>query len=84
MSAEFHECSNCHDLVFVTAQIDGDLFCALNSNCLSNPQGFGLGYEMKLFDQTATEKIDRWRQNWCHPVLITSQGSRDAVTGGPA
>jgi len=72
-SAEFHECGNCQDLVFVTAWIDGELFCALNANCLANPQGFSPGSEMTLFDQTATEKKNRWRQNWCHPVFIARQ-----------
>jgi hypothetical protein len=83
-SAKFHECANCEDLVFVTAQIDGEIYCALNSNCLNNPQGFSPGAKMNLSSQTAEEKLDRWRQNWCHPVLITNQCSSDAVSGAPA
>ena len=77
-SAKFHECSNCGELVFVTAEIEEELYCSLNSNCISNPLGFSSAVKMQLHNQTATEKKDRWRQNWCHPVLITSQGNRDS------
>ncbi len=31
-SAIFHECSICEQVVFVTAEIDGDLYGALNAN----------------------------------------------------
>lgn len=70
MSASFHECGHCHDLVLVTAEIDGELFGALNANCLHNPRGFGESVAMTLYDQSAEQKIARWRQNWCHPVFI--------------
>lgn len=83
-SAEFHLCGGCDELVFVTALIDGELYCALNSNSINNPLGFRSSIKMQFFDQSATEKKDRWHQNWCHPVLITSQGSSDAETGAPA
>ena len=83
-TAEFHECTNCHDLVCVTAWIDGDLYGALNSNCLSNPRGFSPGIKIDVSDQTAATKLDRWRQNWCHPVIITSQGRNAAVTAPQA
>ena len=83
-SATFHECGNCDDLVFVTAEIDGELYCSLNSNCINNPFGFSDSVKMELHNQTAAEKKSRWRQNWCHLVLITSQGSGDALTGASA
>jgi hypothetical protein len=79
-TAEFHECANCDDLVFVTARIDEELYCALNSNCLRNPRGFSPGVKTEFSDQTAATKLDRWRQNWCHPVRIAGQGSSGAVT----
>jgi hypothetical protein len=84
ISAKFHECRNCGELVFVSAEIEEELYCSLNSNCINNPFGFSASVKMQLSNQTVTEKKNRWRQNWCHPVLITSQGSRDAVTGAPA
>ncbi|CAA0125022.1 Uncharacterised protein [Halioglobus japonicus] len=73
MSAKFHECGNCGELVFVTAEIDEEIYCSLNASCLNNPSGFSSPVKMELYDQTETEKRNRWRQNWCHPVLITSQ-----------
>ena len=73
MSAEFHECKNCGELVFVSAEIEGELYCSLNSGCIKNPPGFNAPVKMQLYNQTETERKNRWRQNWCHPVLITSQ-----------
>jgi len=84
MSAKFHECTNCGELVFVTAEIEEELYCSLNAGCIKNPFEFGASVKMQLYNQTAAEKRNRWRQNWCHPVLITGQGSRDALPGTPA
>lgn len=78
-SARFHECGNCGELVFVTAEIDGELYCSLNANCIINPFGFSEPVKMELHNQTATEKKNRWRQNWCHPVFITCQGRRGDI-----
>jgi hypothetical protein len=69
-TAAFHECTNCHDLVAVTANIEGETYCALNSNCLTNPHGFSPAVEMTLFNQPVAQKLERWRQNWCYPVNI--------------
>lgn len=73
-SASFHECTNCNQLVFVTAKIDGQLYGALNANLLINKQGFSAISKLTFSSQTAKQKRDRWRQNWCRPVLITRQG----------
>jgi hypothetical protein len=69
-TASFHECSACAELVFVTADIDGDLYCALNAKCLSNPAGFSASVEFDYDEQTVAQKTDRWRRNWCRPVSI--------------
>jgi hypothetical protein len=83
MSAKFHECMSCGELVFVTAEIEEELYCSLNASCIKNPFEFGASIKMQLHNQTETERRRRWRENWCHPVLITSQGSRDALPGAP-
>jgi hypothetical protein len=87
--AGFHECANCGDVVFVTVTVEGSLYCALNANCLENRERFPGAVSVNFSDQEPIEKLERWRLNWCHPVLITSQGckaplARDAVTGAPA
>lgn len=69
-AAEFHECGNCHDLVLVTVDIQGEVYGALNANCLHNKQGFAPAVDTDFSDQGAAEKLQRWRQNWCHPVEI--------------
>ncbi|ARN72879.1 hypothetical protein [Oceanicoccus sagamiensis] len=69
-SAGFHECTSCDQLIFVTAEIDGELYGALNANHLSSQLGFAPPVEMKLGDQSAEQKKQRWQQHWCCPVLI--------------
>jgi hypothetical protein len=70
-SALFHECGNCGQLVFVTAEIDGELFGALNANCMDNKLGFSAPIGVDFSNQSAGEKLIRWRDNWCHPVFIS-------------
>jgi hypothetical protein len=68
--AEFHACGNCHDLVLVTVDIQGDVYGALNASCLHNKRGFAPAVDTDFSNQGAAEKLQRWRQNWCHPVQI--------------
>ena len=75
-SAVFHECANCNQVVFVTAEICGELYGALNANYLNNKLGFLAPIKTSFRTQTAEQKRERWRQNWCHPVLITKRSSR--------
>jgi hypothetical protein len=69
-SAVFHECANCGQFVFVTAEIQGELYGALNANLLNNKLGFSAAVNVNFSEQSAAQKQQRWRQNWCHPVLI--------------
>ncbi len=71
-SAVFHECSNCGQVIFVTSEIDGELYGALNARHLTNKSGFAEPVELNYSSQSPEQKRERWRQNWCHPVLITS------------
>ena len=71
-SAVFHECGNCDQVIFVTAEINGELYGALNANHLNNKLGFSTSVEVDFSSQTAIQKKERWRQNWCRPVLMTS------------
>jgi hypothetical protein len=73
-NARFHECTNCGDVVFVTADIDGEVYGVLNALCMKNVLGFAAAVKMDFAGQTAEQKRDRWRQHWCHPVTITSPG----------
>ena len=80
----FHECGSCGEVVFVTADIDGDIYGVLNAMCMRNKLGFPAAVMADLSGQTAAQKRDRWRQNWCHPVTITSPGGevpRAPLTG---
>lgn len=71
-SAVFHECANCDQVIFVTIEIDGELYGALNANHLNNKLGFSTPVKTNFSSQTAQQKQERWRQNWCHPVSITN------------
>ena len=66
--ARFHECVNCGDVVLVTAEIDGTNYGVLNAMCMNNKLGFPAAVQAYLSGQTAEQKRDRWRQNWCYPV----------------
>lgn len=77
-TAVFHECVNCQQVVFVTAEIDGDIYGAMNANLLNNKLGFLSPVETNFGSQTAEQKRERWQQNWCHPVEITSRAGGDA------
>lgn len=70
--AQFHECTHCSDLVFVSVDIDGDCYGAINSRCLVNPRGFADAVPFDFSGQSDEQKQQRWRQNWCSPVRITS------------
>ena len=70
-SATFHECTNCDVVVFVTVVIDGEVYGALNANCLINKIGFSTPVPTDFSAESGAHKQERWRQNWCCPVLIT-------------
>lgn len=74
-SAVFHECVTCDQIVFVTSIIEGELYGALNANHLDNKSRFSASVKYNFSSQTGKQKRERWRQNWCHPVLITSLSS---------
>lgn len=63
--AHFHECANCGDVVFVTAEIQGETFGALNARCLDNRHGFPAAVPTDTSSRSPREKLDRWRQHWC-------------------
>ncbi len=69
-SASFHECSNCEQVVFVTAEIDGDVYGALNAKQFVGQSAVSTPVAMNFSTQSGEEKRQRWRQNWCRPVLI--------------
>ena len=73
-NAIFHECTNCHIVVFVTAEMDGTVYGVLNANCLVNQAGLSTPITTNFGTESGAQKQQRWRQNWCQPVLITSRG----------
>tara|TARA_R110001592_G_scaffold363393_1_gene687330 strand:+ start:191713 stop:191958 length:246 start_codon:yes stop_codon:yes gene_type:complete len=70
-SAVFHECANCDQVIFVTTEIDGELYGAMNANHLENKFGFSSAIKVDYSAQSAQEKLARWQQNWCFPVVIS-------------
>ena len=68
--ADFHECTFCRDVVMVTAAIQGNLYGALNVNCLHGRERFVEPLVVDFSGQAPHEKLDRWMANWCQPVRI--------------
>ena len=71
--ADFHECTFCRDVVMVTAAIQGNLYGALNVNCLHGRERFVEPVVVDFSGQAPHEKLERWMANWCQPVRIVSQ-----------
>ncbi len=69
-SADFHECGNCGQVVFVTVEIDDELYGALNANLLHNKFGFSEAVKANFSNQSAEQKIQRWCQNWSIAVIL--------------
>ncbi|MFT4615454.1 MAG: hypothetical protein ACI9NT_002608 [Bacteroidia bacterium] len=70
-TAMFHECGGCGAVVFVTAEIEGLTYGALNAACINNTRGFGSPVTVDFSAQDAADKVSRWQQNWCCPVTLT-------------
>tara|TARA_R110001599_G_scaffold353459_1_gene592352 strand:- start:43420 stop:43665 length:246 start_codon:yes stop_codon:yes gene_type:complete len=75
-SAVFHECANCDQVIFVTTEIDGELYGALNANHLKNKFGFSSAINVDYSALSAQEKLARWQQNWCFPVVFSGWKGR--------
>ena len=69
-TADFHECSACNTLVFVSSKIGNETYGVINSICLPSIN-FELPINMHFSQESEEERLNRRRQNWCHPVLIT-------------
>lgn len=68
-TADFHECSACNMLVFVSSDIGGDIYGVINSHCLHNVK-LDRAVVMVFSHESEQDRLTRRRQNWCHPVQI--------------
>lgn len=68
--ARFNECAHCGDTVWVSATIDGEEYGAVNLRCLEKAARFPAARPVGLTGLTAPQKLDRWRSNWCSPVVV--------------
>ena len=73
--ASFHECTNCGDVVVVTAEIDGEIYAAVNANILKVIAKLPKAIKTNFSDQSAVQKRQRWRENWCCPVIMPERSS---------
>lgn len=69
-TADFHECTACNMLAFVSSDIEGMVYGIINSNCLTNIN-FDSPVKMKFTHETEPERLSRRRQNWCQLSSIT-------------
>lgn len=67
--AQFHECEHCADVVLVSVNIESELYCAININCLAQRDRFPLFKDVNFSALSPEQKLDRWRQNWCRAVF---------------
>ena len=71
-TAQFHECSVCDRLVFVTSEIEKVLYGAISVYCLHNKQGFAEPVNVSFAGESLTERLARRQQNWCRAEIMNS------------
>lgn len=69
--ARFHECLHCGDVACVTADIEGDVYGAVNVHALLQAERFPPPRATDFSAQSGQEKLSRWQQNWCCPVSFS-------------
>jgi hypothetical protein len=81
-TAEFHECSACNTLVFVSSIIDGAIYGVVNSQCLDNIE-LELPIKMEFTEESAQERLARRCRNWCRPVFIIIKCCEAVTSSSP-
>ncbi len=73
-SAQFHECTSCDMLVFVSSLIDGKCYGVINTRCLK-ADGIGVDYfdtavAVSFAGEQLSIRLARRKKNWCKPVTV--------------
>lgn len=70
-SADFCFCLTCGVFVYITSEIDGQLFGLVNMNSLDErPQEFAQAPVMSFEEEQPEERLQRRRKNWIAKVQI--------------
>lgn len=73
-SADFCFCRVCGVLVFLTSEIDGNLYGLVNMNTLDQrPQAFQEAPVMSYEGEDADARLERRRKNWIAKVVINAR-----------
>lgn len=71
-SADFCFCRRCGVLVYLTSEIDGQLYGLVNMNTLdARPEAFAAAPVMSYEGEDADERLKRRRKNWISQVEIS-------------
>ncbi|MHC4067361.1 MAG: GFA family protein [Planctomycetota bacterium] len=72
-TADFHLCSRCGVVPFVTSTIDGSLYAVVNVNSFEDMDPSRFSRAVTDFDGETTEsRLDRRKRNWIPSVSVTS------------
>lgn len=75
-TAEFHVCSRCGVVPFVTSNIDGHLYAVVNTNTLDDTGRFSFSRSTTDFDgEKAGDRLARRKRNWISNVQISESGT---------
>jgi hypothetical protein len=70
-TADFHICTQCGVVPFVTSRIDGDLYAVVNVNTFENVDPALLRHSsVTLDDEAGDERLGRRKRNWIGNVEI--------------
>ena len=73
-TAEFHLCSNCGVMPFVTSMIEDTLYAVVNVNSFEGIDPARFSRAVTDFDgETTQSRLDRRKRNWIPSVTITSR-----------
>jgi len=64
--AQFHECGFCKDLVFVSAMINDQQYCAINYHNLDKREQFPEPIPSDFTALSKEQSLERWQQHWCN------------------
>lgn len=74
--AQFHECGNCEDLVFVSATIDNHDYCAVNVHTLDKADLFPNEINADFTQFSKEQSLALWKQNWCDLETIRNKNEK--------
>ena len=71
-TADFHVCSRCGVVPFVSCEYDGRMYAVVNVNTFHDAEGVSMARSTASFgSEDAADRLDRRKRNWISDVAMT-------------